>query len=502
MKCLSPIIILLTLITWPTQTRAQHKLFTLTHVQAVEDLKWLRFALEYCHPRLYKYDDKPTVDARFDSLQNLIGNGIFGLDFLSLVTAMNASVHCGHLYTIPQGKLADEVLGKKVMPFYIKLIDNKIYLLNNCTNNRTISNGSLIRSINGKSSADILAAILPAVAADGYIETRKRRLIERYFFYAFNGFDLYYYLRMDRSDTFKITYIDHQTQKEHTAILAGISQEERQHTLQERYKLDELHWFKTPSPAFNFNQDSNYAVLTISRSFYDKKIDPDYDSVLSNGFRLLKERKISNLIIDLRGNEGGSEHQQAELMAYLYSQPFKLYQNIYVSRLDYRPLKRVIHAAEKDTSRLLDKNEDEWMRKITDNLWINNYDYYEGLQLRLPQKDVFTGNVYVLINGGSFSSTSALIANIKNTTKAIFIGEESGGAYEGPTGGQTIPIVLPNSNIMVRISPNINISYMYQKHPFGRGVFPDYPTNYQIDDVLANRDLEMEIAKGLIMKGK
>jgi hypothetical protein len=157
--------------------------------------------------------------------------------------------------------------------------------------------------------------------------------------------------------------------------------------------------------------------------------------------------------------------------------------------------------AEKDTSRLLDRNEDEWMRKIKDDLWINNYEYYEGLQLRMPGKDSFHGNIYVLVNGLCFSSTSALIANIKNTTKAVFIGEESGGTYEGPTGGQTVPIILPNSKIMVRISPNINISYMYQKHPIGRGVLPDYPVNYNISDVLANRDLEMETAKELILKG-
>lgn len=471
--------------------------FTLTKEQAKEDFKWLRFALEYCHPRLYKYDHEITVNARFDSLINLIDNEISGIAFLSHVNAMNASVHCGHLYTIPQGRLAKQVLEKKVMPFYIKLLDDKIYLLNNCSNEK-ISNGSLILSINGRSSAEILSAILPIIAADGYIETRKRKLLERYFYPAFNGFDLYYHLRVDSSSVFKIAYIDYKTQKKRTATLNGVSREERRQVLNTRYKLDELKWFKTPSPAFEIRKDSNYAILTISRSFYDKNIDPDYDSVLLNGFRAMEEKRVTNLIIDLRGNEGGSEHHESELISYLYDQPFKLYQNIYVSRLDYRPLKPIIHAAEKDTSRLLDKNEDEWMRKIRDDLWINNYDYYEGLQLQPPKKNVFRGNIYVLMNGACFSSTAALIANIRNTTKAVFIGEESGGVYEGPTGGQTIPIILPNSKIMVRISPNMNIGYMYQKHPIGRGVFPDHPVSYQIADVLTNRDLEMEAAKTLI----
>jgi C-terminal processing protease CtpA/Prc len=297
-----------------------------------------------------------------------------------------------------------------------------------------------------------------------------------------------------------VTCKDHHTGKETTVVLDGISIEDRKKIAANRYHTDESRWLNQASPVFTLYPTKNYGILTVSRSFFDPKIDPDYDSTLKQAFTVLKAKKITNLIIDLRNNEGGSEHQQAELMSYLYSKPFKLYENIYVSRLDYRPLKPVLHTAEKDTSRLLDTNEDEWMRKIKDDLWINNYEYYEGLQLQAPKKEVFKGKVYVLINGGSFSSTSALIANIKNTIPAKFIGEESGGTYEGPTGGQTIPIILPNSKIMVRISPNINISYLYQKHPVGRGVIPDYPIHYSIHDVLAGKDLEMEFAKKLITR--
>jgi hypothetical protein len=485
-----------------TNTNAQEAHVKLSKKEALEDFNWLRFSLEYCHPRLYKFDDKKIVDNRFDSLSNLIGDEINGLDFLSLVSTLNASVRCGHLYTIPQGKLEKEVLEKKVLPFYIKILDNKIYLLNNCSDNTSLSNGSEILSINGKNSREILIAILPRIAADGYIDTRKISLIERYFYYSFHGFDFYYHLYLDRSSRFTINYLDYKTKKEMTADLDGISIDERRNALQKKYQIDELKWFKTASPAFEVNEKGSYAALTISRSFYDQKIDPDFDSTLRSAFGILQSKKIGNLIIDLRNNEGGSEHQQAELMSYLYGKPFKLYQNIYVSRLDYRPLKNLISTTEKDTSRLLDKNEDGWMRKIRDDLWINNYEYYEGLQLQPPKKDVFRGNVYVLMNGSCFSSTSALIANIKNTIPAKFIGEESGGLYEGPTGGQTIPIILPNSKIMIRISPNINLGYMYQKHPVGRGVFPDYPVHYSIGDVLTKKDLEMELVKKLMQVEK
>jgi hypothetical protein len=169
-----------------------------------------------------------------------------------------------------------------------------------------------------------------------------------------------------------------------------------------------------------------------------------------------------------------------------------------LSHLDFRPLKRII--IERDTSNLAFDNSDEYMRKINDNLWINNYEYSENLQFRPSKKNVFKGQLYVLMNGVTFSSAADLVADLKRTSNAIFIGEESGGVYEGPTGGDNIVVQLPNSKIMVRISPNIQVGYMYQKHPIGRGVIPTNQVTYSIKDIVDKKDLELDLAKELIHK--
>ncbi|NII27677.1 hypothetical protein HB364_21520 [Pseudoflavitalea sp. X16] len=478
---------------------AQEQPLQLTSAQAIEDFNWLRFSLEYVHPRLYKYDSKIAVDARFDSVRAQVNNGISGLDFLALVRQVNASVRCGHLYTIPQGQLEKEVLSKKVLPFQIKVLEDSIYVLHDCSN-ASIRNGSSILSINGVQSKKILTSILPGIASDGYIQTRKLRLMERYIYYPFQGFDLYYHLHVDRSDVFKIEYLEYGTGKKKSVTIPGISIEERSKLLLKKYRIDSQAWFKTPSPSLAINEQKNYALLTVSRSFYNKAIDPDFSSFLDSTFYALKSKKIDNLIIDLRNNEGGSEQQQMELMSYLYDQPFRLYQHIYLSHLDFRPLRQVI--IERDTSNLLFNNDDSYMRKINDHLWINNYEYSDNLMLKPPKANVFKGKLYVLMNGTCFSSAADLVADLKKTTTAVFIGEETGGTYEGPTGGDAIVIQLPNSKIMVRISPNIQLGYMYQIHPVGRGVLPTHPIKYTIKDVVENVDLEMELAKALIQKSK
>lgn len=113
---------------------------------------------------------------------------------------------------------------------------------------------------------------------------------------------------------------------------------------------------------------------------------------------------------------------------------------------------------------------------------------------------MFNGKLYVLMNGITFSSAADLAADIHKTRDAVFIGEESGGAYDGPTGGDNIVIQLPNSKIMVRISPNIQTGYMHKEHPKGRGVLPTYEVNYTIKDVVEKKDLELELTKELIRK--
>lgn len=472
----------------------------LSKTQALEDFDWLAFSLDHVHPRLYKYESKDIVQSRFDSVRNVLSSkdSIPALDFLSLVSKLNSKVNCGHLYTIPQGGLKDVVLKKKVLPFQVKILHNKLFVLHDIGKGKRIPNGSEVISINGKPTREIIQSIKEGIATDGWIETRKDRLIERYFFESFHGFDLYYYLHVDRSRIFKIRYKKFDSQKEVTITKEGISAEQRNKLLKEVHGVDVRRWFKNPSPVYEINEEKNLAVLTISRSFYNETIDPVYDSVLSILFKKLEEKNIKNLVVDLRENEGGSENHQAGLIKYLYNKPHKLYDNIFFSRLDFRALTPIIHSEEMGTSDLWYNNQDQAYRKINDNLWVNNKPNIEGLQFQPPAEHQFKGQLYVLMSGISFSSTSSLIANIKNTTNAILIGEESGGMYEGPTGGMEIPIILPNSQIMVRISPNIQWSYMYKNHPIGRGVLPDHPIIYAIEDVVDGRDLEMQKALQLI----
>ena len=64
-----------------------------------------------------------------------------------------------------------------------------------------------------------------------------------------------------------------------------------------------------------------------------------------------------------------------------------------------------------------------------------------------PSFPQFSGSVYILINGGTYSTGADFVSLMKSYQLATFIGDEAGGAYYGNTSGYLITVKLPNSKL-------------------------------------------------------
>ena len=95
------------------------------------------------------------------------------------------------------------------------------------------------------------------------------------------------------------------------------------------------------------------------------------------------------------------------------------------------------------------------------------------------------------------SAASELVALTHGSKRAVIIGEETGGCYYGAKGGRFINLILPNSQLKVRI-PLIRIytdvpeDFVCQ--PKGRGTRPDYDIKLTVDEVRAKKDVQLEAA--------
>ena len=122
-------------------------------------------------------------------------------------------------------------------------------------------------------------------------------------------------------------------------------------------------------------------------------------------------------------------------------------------------------------------------------------------QRRKPRrKHRFDGQIYILQDGFTASSASFVSTYLDQNANAIVIGTESGGGAAGNNGLFYATSRLPNSGIKVRL-PQYWLNY-HLKPDRGRGVVPDFPVQYTIDDIMAHRDLEMRVVRSFIKRNK
>ena len=121
-----------------------------------------------------------------------------------------------------------------------------------------------------------------------------------------------------------------------------------------------------------------------------------------------------------------------------------------------------------------------------------NYQYkLVGSREKQNAENYFDGKIYVIINGGSFSASCILSSSLKANPNITFVGEETGGAFNGTVAG-LMPIVdLPNSKIPLRLGL-MDIKTINQTDVIGRGIFPDFEIPLTVDDKVNNRDPQLD----------
>jgi C-terminal processing protease CtpA/Prc len=117
-----------------------------------------------------------------------------------------------------------------------------------------------------------------------------------------------------------------------------------------------------------------------------------------------------------------------------------------------------------------------------------------NLGVQQPSEPHFDGQVLILLDGGSFSTSAEFAAVGHSLQRATFIGEESSGAYYGDDSGITPTLMLPNTKLRIDVPLIAYYTAVNGIRNQNRGVLPDCPVRYTIQDELEGRDKGMEIA--------
>jgi len=239
---------------------------------------------------------------------------------------------------------------------------------------------------------------------------------------------------------------------------------------------------------FKFEQVNDSVVYLSIPSFGDDNVD--YEKFYQSNFKKIDSLNIEHLILDIQANDGGTEGNENLLYSYVSNDVIQKYKQVTMLPKPYYKNKSK-HGYIEDKWKL----EDTITKRGNFTLFS---DYYSDLGYKKPQKElVYNGKLYVLISGKTFSGGAEFASLIQMTERGIFIGEETGGTYEGNVSGYSEHIELPNTNIEVNI-PTVHFQINVQPKIKGRGVIPDHKVPQTWEDYLNGKNTKKNFALKII----
>jgi hypothetical protein len=241
-----------------------------------------------------------------------------------------------------------------------------------------------------------------------------------------------------------------------------------------------------------FSKDSSTALFEVKGLAYEDTV------TYSELFAQMAKKRSGNLILDIRHNGGGDIRIVTKLLSYLADTSFAMVKDIR-SRLPDPSVNTVI--AYFDPERTASFKGSCVPAAHIGSWW--HMDIRQEFARPYGPNPVatasrFRGNLYVLMDGATFSSaalfTTALKAQRKNV---VFIGRETAGTEEGCNGFTIQHLTLPNSGIVVDF-PWLRVVSMAPSPAGGRGLMPDHPVIYSPEDIVQSNDPDLTKALQLI----
>ena len=449
----------------------------LSSAAAQADFDVLMRALREAHGGYDRFSTRVELDRRMAAHRARLNRPISKLNFAGIVAEAIAEIRDGHA-RLEFDSMTNAALGRaRVFPMRVRLEGDRVMVqFNDSPRDSTIRPGMEILRINGRPVADIVSALLPKVSGDGFIETGRRARLGR-------NFASLFWLYVEQPDAFTVTARD-TAGRSITTTFAGVLEADRATIVNPVNAVMATNMARIEGPpgniALQFFDDTTVARLRV-RAFDGK----GFPATLDSAFNALREKRTRALILDLRGNGGGVDEYGALLVSYFVPKPFRYFDRIRLTTI--APsfatwLPRTFDALRTGT--------------VADSSggFLVTQTYHSGVGEQKPATHPFRGKLVVLIDGGSFSTTADVAAQLRSHKRATFVGEETAGTYEGNTSGLNALIVLPNSGLRLKIMMYGYWNAVRPPDKPGRGILPDHIVAGRVADLLGGRDLQLERA--------
>lgn len=445
--------------------------------QLQEDFKIARSALEEGHSGIYRYTKKAELDRVFDAAAKSLDKPMNAVEFYRVLAPVVAAIKCGHTEASLPVDLSKEIDEKaRLLPLFVKVLSRDVFVLRDLSSEGTKLSGKQIRSINGIPASRIVETMLAATSGDGDVQTSRLLQIGGWRF----GRNLVTLLEI--TSPYNLVVSDEASKRDEKVRVEGIALPKLRESWKTQFPQDRR---VERAGDLNFHDDGKIARMTIRGfgGFVDDEKKKDLKVFYKEAFEEIQAKGAKSLIIDLRNNGGGEDELGKLLLSYLIDKPFKYYNDLIVNKLSFDFFKYTGRSGPLP-SKVIERGTDNLYHAVGHPNW--------GIQQ--PSKPTFSGKVFILINGNSFSTTSEFLSHAHYHRRATFIGEESGGGYYGNSSGFMPWVTLPNTKLTLRVP--LMTYYMAVKgyKAAARGVVPDHPVTYTIAELIAGTDKELAVA--------
>ena len=477
-----------------TAAHAQSPFSLPTPAQRQQEAAILESALRNLHPGLYRYNSPERIDSLFAALPADLGGAENPGDYFISLSQLTTELRCGHTFPNPYNQPAavrEACFATSRLPLLWTVLDGRFVVTHVLADGTGLQPGDEVLSIDGIPAATIRDSLLTLSRTDGK-QGRERQLNNLSLYPAdadssnFALFDVYFPLFFPGAfdaDTLLLSYRPYASAAVREVHVATLTPGQRHRAYARRYgpvPTGEAGWqFRYLAPERAYLKLSDFFVWSWKR---------DYRLFLDSVFTVLAARQTPTLIVDIRGNEGGSGGARDDVLRYLIDRPVgcanprrDLFRSLAIpdSLLPYLDTYQAGLLQPRDPARY---------PRTAEGLYLANG---EGPCVPLqPREDRFQGRIFLLTDARNASASFMLADRLRESGNATLVGETTGGNRQGINAGLHVFLRLPHFGV------EIDVPLLWQATTAPRpegGIEPDSVVRQSPEDIAAGRDAALQL---------
>jgi len=453
-----------------------------------KDYTIFRGALEESHPGIYWYTSKDEMDNYFDLGKDQIKDSMNEEDFRKVLSYVISKINCGHTVTRSSKsfmKYRDTNINKifplslKIWPGTATADDTATVAANLIRKDSILTRGVVVKKINHQPISTILDTLCQYISSDGHNLTHKYQALSNR-----GGFGAAFTSVFGQKENYFIDYLGNDGVEKSATIP---SYNPRADTVNRiaitRFaKINRGERKKQIILATrNLRIDSTTRTAFMDLGSFSRSLK--LKSFFRTSFKDMRHKGIKNLVVDVRGNGGGSVTNSTFLTKFIVDRKFKVADSLYANTRNSR-YKKFIDGYFFNRLFMLFMT-----AKKKDGKY--HFGYFERHYFSPKKKNHFDGNVYILTGGNSFSATTLFTQTVKQQDNVIVVGEETGGGAYGNSAWLIPDLTLPETGVRFRL-PLFRLVIDKNIPKDGRGVQPEVIAMPTTEAIRRGVDYKME----------